>query len=213
MAPMRRDCPRRAEGIGCARAGLTASIELRRLLGRAADGGLRVIWLHGAGDSGCSGALARGVRPDLAEAIAGFRAAADFRPTVFMPSSDRALSSLSHALAGRTPLDLLIVEGAAPAEGVCGPAGASGRLVPFETWVRDLAAVAKRVVAVGTCAGRSIAALAGVRPLLTVPGCPAPAERILLTLAALLSASLRGLAGRSFGFRRLHTEPGPPEAL
>jgi Ni,Fe-hydrogenase I small subunit len=206
---MHRGCPRTAEGIGCARAGLPAPVELRRLLGRAAEGGLRVIWLHGAGDPGCSRALVRAVRPDLAEAIADFRSAADIRPTVFLPSSDRALSSLSHALAGRTPLDLLIVEGAAPADGVCGPAAASGRLVPFETWVRDLAAVAKRVVAVGTCAGRSIAALAGVRPLLTIPGCPAPAERILLALAALLSASLRGLAGRPRGFRRPRPETGP----
>ncbi len=197
MAPKRPDLSRIAEGKTLMRLGATLEGGLGRLLGGAIDGRLRVIWLHGMGDSGCSRALTKGVCPSLAGAIDDFRFSADFRPTVFMPSSDRALSTLSHALAGRTPLDLLIVEGAAPAGDACATSEAPERLVPFETWVRDLAAVAKRVVAVGTCAGRSISALVGGRPLLSIPGCPAPAERVLLSLAALFSSSLRSLAGLS----------------
>src|SRR5512138_2464576 len=191
------DLSRIAEGRALTRLGAPPEGGLGRLLGRAAEGRLRVIWLQGTGDSGCSRALTQGVCPELAVALADFRFAADFRPTVFMPSSDRALSTLSHALAGRTPLDLLIVEGLVPAGDACAATKGPERLVPFETWVRDLAAVARRVVAVGTCAGRSISALIGGRPLLRIPGCPAPAERILLLLAALLSSSFRGLAGLS----------------
>src|SRR5512143_1680840 len=197
MAPKFLDLSRITEGGAFTRLGAPPGGGLGRLLGRAAEGRLRVIWLQGTGDSGCSRALTQGVCPELAGALADFRFAADFRPTVFMPSSDRALSTLSHALAGRTPLDLLIVEGVVPVGEACAATNASERLVPFETWVRDLAAVAKRVVAVGTCAGRSISALVGGRPLLRIPGCPAPAERILLSLGALLSNSLRGLAALS----------------
>lgn len=210
MASKPGDFLRMADEMGAADVCAIHGGELRRLYAQALDGRLRVIWLQGAHDSGCSRSLAQGVHPDLAEAIVDFRFAAGFQPTLMIPSSDRALGSLSHALAGRAPLDLLIVEGAAPSESFCCIGQVSGRLVPFEIWVRDLAAVAKQVVAVGTCAGRSISSLVGGTPLLRIPGCPAPADRILLTLATVLSGTVRDPYDRSFASPGLPMQAAAP---
>ena len=161
--------------------------ELRELFAQAIDGDARVVWLQGASGSGCTISLLENISPELMDVIIGFRRAVDFYPTLMGPSSDRALLSLTHALAGKTPLDLLVIEGEASGNGLCSAGGSTGRLVPFETWVKDLAAAAKTIVTVGTCA--EAARLADGAPVMKVPGCPADARRLLLTLATALSNS------------------------
>jgi hydrogenase small subunit len=161
--------------------------ELREMFARAIDGDVRILWLQGASDSGCTISLLQNVSPELMDLIIGFRRAVDFYPTLMGPSSDRALLSLTHALAGKTPLDLLVIEGDASAKGLCSAGGGTGRLVPFETWVKDLAAAAKTIVTVGTCA--AAAGLTDGARVMSVPGCPADAGQLLLTLAAALSNS------------------------
>ena len=178
--------------------------EIGRLFARAVDGDARVIWLQGVSDSGCTNSLLRRVGPDLADSYSGFRQAVDFHPTLLKPSSDRALVSLGNALAGRAPLDLLIIEGALASGSFCMIGEVAGTLVPFETWVKDLAAVAKQVVAVGTCAAlgsvsaampnstgcRPVSNFVGATPLIKISGCPAHPDGVLLTLATLLSGSV-----------------------
>lgn len=178
--------------------------ELARLFAQAVDGGAHVIWLQGVSDSGCTNSLLQRVDPGLVDAISDFRRAVDFYPTLMRPSGDRALLSLSNALAGRSPLDLLIIEGALPSGSFCMIGEIAGKLVPFETWVKDLAAVAKQVVAVGTCAAlggipaampnstscRPVSDFVNGTPLINIPGCPAHPDSVLLTLATVLSGSV-----------------------
>ena len=109
---------------------------------------------------------------------------------------------ISRKVLGQSPLDVLIVEGGASSGGLCSIDETGGRLVPFETWVKDVAAVARQVVGVGSCAAlggiqsarpRSrtrhlISHIAGKTPLITVPGCPARPDQVLLTVATVLSA-------------------------
>lgn len=161
--------------------------ELKELFARAMDSDVRVVWLQGASDSGCTISLLQNVSSELMDVIIGFRRAVDFYPTLMGPSSDRVLLSLTHALAGKTPLDLLVIEGEASGNGLCSAGGSTGRLVPFETWVKDLAAAAKTVVTVGTCAA-AVRLTDGAR-VVNVPGCPADAGRLLVTLATALSNS------------------------
>jgi Ni,Fe-hydrogenase I small subunit len=162
--------------------------ELSRLFGSAV-GRSHVIWLRGVGDSGCTLSLLRGMPSGLSRALDDFRIAADFQPALPLRPSDQALVTLCQAVAGRAPLDLLIVEGSAADGSVCARTGTSPRLVPFETWMKDLAAVARQVVAVGTCAGAAVSPFVDLKRLMTVPGCPAPPAQILLTLATALGGT------------------------
>lgn len=181
--------------------------ELVRLFAQAVDGDVHVIWLQGVSDSGCTNDLLQRVAPDLVDTMSDFRRAVDFYPTLMRPSGDRALLSLGNALAGRTPLDLLIIEGALPSGSFCMIGEIAGKLVPFETWVKDLAAVAKQVVAVGTCAAlggipaampnstscRPVSDFVSRTPLINIPGCPADPDSVLFALATVLSGSVPSL--------------------
>jgi hydrogenase small subunit len=195
--------------------------ELDRLFAQAVEGNVRAIWLQGVSDSGCTDSLFQRIGPDLADAYAGFRKAVDFYPTLLKPSSDRALVSLGNALAGRAPLDLLIIEGALASGSFCMIGELAGTLVPFETWVKDLAALAKQVVAVGTCAAlgsvsaatpnstscRPVSDFVSATPLINIPGCPAHPDGVLLTLATLLSGSVPSLDDRCRPRVFLHEHP------
>lgn len=187
MALKRRDFLRLADEIGTGGVFAAYRAELERLFAQAVDGPARVIWLQGASDSGCTLSLMQGAHPCLMAALIRFRKAVDLYPTLMIPSSDRALLSLSNALAGRTPLDLLVVEGAAPSKLLCASGGDPSRLVPFETWVRDLAKAARRVLAVGRCAARALSRISDGAPVLCVPGCPASPDQVLLSLATALA--------------------------
>ena len=202
MAVKRRDFLKLAERIGAGDVYTECGTDLNQVFGRAMNGQIHVIWLQGTSDPGCTISLLQSIHPDLAETIIDFRLAVEIGPTLTTPPSDRALLSLSNALAGRTPLDLLIIEGGVSSGGLCSIGGIGGRLVPFETWVRDLAAVAKQVVALGTCAAagnisstrphskgcRPVSHFIGATPLLEIPGCPAPPDQVILTLATVLSS-------------------------
>ncbi len=210
MAIKSRDFLELAAKVGAGAVYAVYGSELNRLFTQAVDGDVHVIWLKGASDSGCTISLLQGAHPDLVEVITNLRLAVDFCPTLMIPSGDRVLLSLSNALAGRTPLDLLIIEGAV-SSGSFGTSGEiAGRLVPFETWVKDLAAAAKQVVAVGTCAAvggiplatpdptscRPVSDFVKSTPLINIPGCPAHPDWVLLTLATVISGSVPALDDR-----------------
>lgn len=224
MSIKRRDFLKLAGTMGAGTVYTLYGGELGQLFAQAADGSVHVIWLQGASDTGCTISLLQGVNPDLVDAITNFRLAVDFQPTLMLPSGDQALASLSGALAKQTPLDLLIVEGAVPSGRFCTVGEINGRPVPFENWVRDLAGVAKQVVAVGTCAAfggipaalpnptncRPVSSLVGRTPLINIPGCPAHPDWVFLTLATVLSGSRPALDGhlrpRLFFHEEVHEE-------
>jgi len=209
VVPKRRDFLRLADEIGTGGVFTEYRSELDRSFAHAVDGPARVIWLHGASDSGCTLSLIQGAHPYVMEALIRFRKAVDFYPTLMVPSSDRALLSVSHALAGRTPLDLLVVEGAAPAKILCASGSDPSRLVPFETWVTDLAKAARRILAVGRCAARAVSRIIEGAAVQTIPGCPASPDEILLTLATAL-ADQTPHVGEAAGRRVLFHEPFRP---
>jgi hydrogenase small subunit len=203
----RRDFLKLAGKIGAGGVYALYRAELGELFAKATDGDVHVIWLRGASDTGCTISLLQGVSRDLVDVINDFRLAVDFNPTLMTASGDVALFSLTNALAGRTPIDVLIVEGAVPPGRFCTVGEISGQPVPFETWVRDLAGVAKQVVAVGTCASfgglpavvpeptscRPVSTLVTETPLINIPGCPADPDGVFLTLATLLSGTVPAL--------------------
>ncbi len=206
----RRDFLRLAGNMGAAAVYSEFRGELSRLFEWAADDNVRAIWLHGASDKGCTISLLQGVGPDLADVIMNFRLATDFDPTLMSTPGDSALFSLTNALTGRTPLDLLVVEGAVPAGNLLTAGETSGKPVPIEAWVRDLGLVARQVVAVGTCAAfgnvsasapesahcRPVSSLVTRSPLINIPGCPAHPDWVFLTLATILSGSMPALDAR-----------------
>jgi hydrogenase small subunit len=207
MAVKRRDFLKLAGSLGAGAVYALYGGELGQLFGQAADGSVHVIWLQGASDSGCTISLLQGVDPDLVDAINNFRLAVDFNPTLMIPSGDAALAALTGAVSGVTPLDVLIVEGAVPTGDFCTVGELDGQPVTFESWVKNLAAKAKHIVAVGTCAAfggipaampnptgcRPVSTVVPRRRVINIPGCPAHPDWVLLTLATLLSGRVPSL--------------------
>lgn len=208
-----RDYLELARRMGAAKVTAACRGELKDLFARAKDGEVRTIWLQGTSDSGCTISLLEEIDPSLVDALLDLRRAVGFYPTLMGPSSDRALLALSHALAGKDPLDVLIVEGGGAASSLCPSPAASGRLVPFATWVENLNAVSENVVAIGACAVAAASAAGKPGPtILDVPGCPADPVRVVLSLATAIARQARmsdGLGPRLIPRRPEGSRPGP----
>lgn len=125
-----------------------------------------VLWLQSGGCGGCSMSLLCADTPDFDALLrdAGIRLL--WHPTLSEATGGELLALLDDCLAGRTRLDALCVEGAL----LRGPHG-SGRYHlmggtdrPMLHWVRDLAAVARYTVAVGTCATYGGITASGTNP-------------------------------------------------
>ena len=115
---------------------------------------MNVLWLQSGGCGGCSMSLLNADSADFAAwwPQAGLNLL--WHPSLSRASGTELLALLDDCLEGRTPLDILCLEGAL----LRGPGG-SGRFhllagtgLPMTDWVARLAGVARHVVAVGTCA-------------------------------------------------------------
>ena len=182
---------------------------------------MNLFWLQASGCGGCTQSLLgadsrRGVLTQLAAAGLSFVA----HPALGEASGDEARDVLAAAAGGRLPIDILCVEGAL----LRGPNG-SGRFHvlagtgrPMIDWVRELAAQARYVVAVGTCtafgginaSGDNLTDACGLQfdgaerggllgadfrscgglPVINVSGCPIHADWIVDTLMALADGAL-----------------------
>lgn len=183
-----------------------------------------VLWLQSGGCGGCSMSLLNADAADFTAQLesAGLRLL--WHPSLSLESGDELLALLDDCLAGRTPMDALCIEGAL----LRGPHG-SGRFhllagsgTPMIDWVRRLAAVARYVVAVGSCAawggitatganptdacglqfdddrpggllGEGFVARSGL-PVVNIAGCPTHPGWVVESLMALCDGSL-GAAG------------------
>jgi ferredoxin hydrogenase small subunit len=113
---------------------------------------LGVLWLQSAGCGGCTMSLLSG--GDLPRTLADAGVDLLWHPSLSEATGEEALRVLDACARGTLRLDVLCVEGAVP----CGPhgtgrfhlLGGTGR--PMMDWVRQLAARAAHVVAIGTCA-------------------------------------------------------------
>ncbi|MCP5250053.1 MAG: HupU protein [Candidatus Accumulibacter sp.] len=182
---------------------------------------MKLLWLQAAGCGGCTQSLLG------AESRAGVLAQfADsglelvFHPGLSEASGDESLAVLRGAADGTVPFDVLCVEGAL----LRGPGGSgrfqllSGSGRPMIAWVRDLAARARHVIAIGSCSayggiissgenltdacglqfdgdqeggllGGDFRAAAGL-PVINVAGCPAHPGWIVDTLLSLSLGAL-----------------------
>jgi NiFe hydrogenase small subunit HydA len=182
---------------------------------------LEVLWLQSGGCGGCTMSLLCADSTDFEGLLASAGVHLLWHPALSRASGDEALALLEDCRAGRTRVDVLCVEGAV----LRGPQG-SGRFhllagsgEPMTDWLRDLAAVAQHVVAVGSCAawggvsatganateagglqydnsrpGGLLGAgwrAAGGLPVVNVAGCPTHPGWVLDTLMALAAGSLR----------------------
>ncbi len=159
-----------------------------------ASGKPSLVWLQGATESGCTVSFSNAEYPDIFQAIEGVRL--EFQQTLSAKSGTFVLDKYK-----KGGLDILVLEGAVPS-GKFGFMGEdeNGEEIPFENWVKQLGAVAKYAIAVGTCA--SFGGIHAARPnptgcrcmqdvlpdkaVVKIPGCPPHPDWISLSLLALL---------------------------
>lgn len=179
-----------------------------------------VLWLQSAGCGGCTMSLLCAEDPGLIDTLAAFGIRLLWHPALSAETGSAAAAILERVRTGETRLDVLCVEGAVAR----GPNGTgrfhvlSGTGRAMLDWVRDLAAVAGDVVAVGSCAafggitaagpnpsdaaglqydgaleggvlGATFRARSG-RPVINVAGCPTHPNWVTETLMLLASGAL-----------------------
>ena len=164
-----------------------------------------IVWLSGSGCTGCSISLLNAVNPTIDQVLTG-TISLKFHPNVMAAAGDLAISAArSTQQAGGY---ILVVEGAIPtgnSSKYCYVWDEGGRSVTMAEAVRSLAAQARTIVAVGTCAAYggipraySPAAAKGVgaflgRSVINMPGCPAHPDWIIGALVQVLGGTLPAL--------------------
>lgn len=158
-----------------------------------------VIWLSGAGCTGCSVSLLNAINPGIDSVLVN---TIDLR---YHPNVMAAAGDLAVAAARSTQQEggyVLVVEGAIPTASsgkYCYVWSENGREVTLAEAVSSLAASAAQVVAVGTCASfggiparngasgvTGLGAFLG-RAVVNLPGCPAHPDWIIGSLVQLLT--------------------------
>lgn len=122
-----------------------------------------VLWLQSGGCGGCSMSLLCAESPDLMHTLEGAGIHLLWHPSLSEQSGVEVRRLLERCVSGAVRVDALCVEGAM----LRGPNGSgrfhllagSGR--PMIDWVRDLAAVARHTLAIGTCAAYGGVSAAG----------------------------------------------------
>ncbi len=176
---------------------------------------MNVLWLQSGGCGGCSMSLLCADTADFPGLLKAGGIELLWHPSLSMESGGELVALLEDCRTGRRPLDVLCVEGAL----LRGPSGTgrfhllAGTGRPMIEWVRDLAAVATHVVAVGSCAawggisatGANVTEACGLQydgdriggllgadfvargglPVINVAGCPTHPGWVVDTLMAL----------------------------
>jgi ferredoxin hydrogenase small subunit len=125
-----------------------------------------LLWLQAAGCGGCTMSLLCAESPSAPEMLADAGIRLLWHPALSVETGAEARAILDDAAEGRVPLDILCVEGAIAR----GPAGTgrfqmlSGTGHSLLHWVERLAARARHVVAVGSCAAYGGVTAAGGNP-------------------------------------------------
>jgi uptake hydrogenase small subunit len=171
-----------------------------------------LLWLQGGACSGNTMSFLNAEEPSACDLVTDFGINILWHPSLGMELGDNLIQLLDDCVAGRKPLDIFVFEGTV----VNAPGGTgdwnrfAGR--PMKDWVKDLAAAAGYVVAIGDCAawggipatapnptdseglqflrrrhggflGKDFVAKAGL-PVINVPGCPAHPDWVTQILVA-----------------------------
>ena len=177
-----------------------------------------VLWLQGGACSGNTMSFLNAEEPSVCDLVTDFGINVLWHPSLGMELGDNLQRLLRNCLSGETPLDIFVFEGSvinAPND-----TGEWNRFAdrPMKDWVKDLAGVAKFVVAVGDCAtwggipatapnptqseglqflkrqaggslGTDYRSQAGF-PVINIPGCPAHPDWITQILVAIATGRL-----------------------
>jgi hydrogenase small subunit len=178
---------------------------LEKALAQVATDKTPVIWLTGAGCTGCSVSLLNAVNPTV-DAVLTNVIDVGYQPAIMAAAGDLAVTSArSMAQAGGY---ILVVEGGIPTGlggEYCYVWSEAGSRVTMASAVASLAAQAKYIVAVGTCAAYggipgayAPTATKGVGDFLgtqvvNLPGCPAHPDWIIGTLVQVIGGTVPAL--------------------
>lgn len=175
--------------------------QIENAFAAAAGGNPPVIWLQGAGCSGCSVSLLNTVHPKIAEVLLKV-ISVQYHPTLMAAAGDLAVSALDQAQAKFKGKYILILEGAIPTaeDGIfCTIAEKNGKHITLLQAVEELAPDAAALVSVGTCSAyggipsakpnptgcKSLAEVTG-KTVLNIPGCPPHPDWIVGSLVHVL---------------------------
>ena len=166
----------------------------------------KVIWLQGAGCTGCSISFLNRIAaaaPTTAAAVLSDSIDLIYHPTLMAAAGETA-SAVAAQAAGSGGF-ILVVEGGVPTAfggAACWAWSRAGSDVTFQQAVVELANQATRVLAVGTCAAFGGIAAAGANPAgvrsvaaatgkntLNIAGCPAHPDSIVWAIAQLLAGN------------------------
>lgn len=176
--------------------------EIRQAFAGPASGQPPVVWLQGGACSGCSISLLNSVSPDIAELLTGV-ISLKFHQTLMAAAGDPAMNVLTEVRNRHRGGYVLIVEGTVPVgeDGKYATLGERGeKPVAFRQWVKEMAADAAAIVAVGSCAAFGGIPAAAPNPthslpvskvipdrtVVNIPGCPPHPDWMLGTVVHLL---------------------------
>jgi hydrogenase small subunit len=173
----------------------------------AAESSPPLIWLHGSSCSGCSISALNAVTPTTFADLVVNKVSAKYDGLIMAAGAELAIQTLDSAVAANDGRFILIVEG-----GVSTAAGGrycvigerAGAPITLLDAVRELGPRAARVIALGTCAAYKGVAGAGAnptgvlplsevlegktaKPVINVPGCPAPPEQLFKVVIGILA--------------------------
>lgn len=113
-----------------------------------------LVWLQSGGCGGCTISLLGAEGPDLVTAFEAGGIDVLWHPSLSLATGDEAIRILEDIIGGHTPLDIICLEGSV----MRGPNGTgrfhrmAGSDRPMMEWISAIAAKARHVVAVGSCA-------------------------------------------------------------
>jgi hydrogenase small subunit len=196
----------------CAGTGAAISVsgtlipEIVTALEKAATGNPPVLWIQGAGCTGCSVSLLNTVHPSIAEVLLKI-ISLKFHPTAMASSGELALEYLYKTAEKYKGKYFLVIEGTIPtgADGkYCMPGELKGKEITFAEMTKDLGTKAAAVLAVGQCATYGGIPAAepnptgskgsmdffkdeGIKtPIINIPGCPPHPDWMVGTIAHVL---------------------------
>lgn len=181
-----------------------------------------VLWLQGGACSGNTLSFLNADEPNVVDLVTDFGIEVLWHPSLGMEMGENVQKLLKNITSGQKAMDIFVFEGSV----IQGPAG-SGRFNmfadrPMQDWVRELAAQASIVVAIGDCAcwggipatppnptdsiglqylkgehggflGKDFRAKSGL-PVINIPGCPAHPDWITQILVAIVSGRAGDIA-------------------
>ncbi len=193
---------RSAAALGLSELGLS---RLNQAL--AAESSPPLIWLHGSSCSGCSIAALNAVTPTTFGDLVVNHVSTKYDSLVMAAGAELAIRTMDDAARANQGRFILVVEGGVPTAAggrycVIGERG--GVPITLLDAVNDLGPRAARVIALGTCASYKGVAGAGAnptgvrplgdvlagrlaRPVINVPGCPAPPEQLFQVVIGVLA--------------------------